>query len=109
MKILVSRKQIKDNFRKVYVMNETRGQTIFYGQSPEYYAIGIYGYNCDVYIINNDTAVAVGYRPFGDYLPESIENEIYKKALRVIEENKYGYNEKVKKITAIRANGFSRI
>ena len=107
MKILVSRKQIKDNFRKVYERNKS--QTIFYGQSPEYYAIGIYGYNCDVYIIDNDIAVAVGYRPFGEYLPEAIENEIYKKALRVIEEIKYGYNEKVRKITAIRANVFSRI
>ena len=109
MKILVSRKQIKDNFRNVYIMDESKAQTIFYGQSPAYYTSGIYGWNCDVYIIDSDTVVTARYRPFVERLPEAIEKDMFKKASRVREANRFNYNEKVKKITAIRANGFSRI
>ena len=109
MKVKVSRKSIKDNFRNVYCLDMSKANTIFYGQSPAYYTAGIYGWNCDVYIINEDTAVTVGYRPFGDYLPEAVEKEMMKKAERVRESNKYNYAETARKISAIRANGFSRI
>ena len=109
MKIETTKKEIMNSFPKVYYLLQRTRYEISCFFNPDYYTCGKYGWNCDVYIIDNDIAVAVGYRPFGEYLPEAIENEIYKKALRVIEENKYDYNEKVKKITAIRANGFSRI
>ena len=109
MKVKVSRKSVKDNFRNVYQLSMTKAYTIFYGQSPAYYTAGIYGWNCDVYIIDNNTAVTVGYRPFGDLLPEAIEKDMLKKAERVKESNKYNYAETTRKISAIRANGFSRI
>lgn len=109
MKVKVSRKSIKDNFRKVYCLDMSKANTIFYGQSPVYYTAGIYGWNCDVYIIDNDTAVTVGYRPFGDYLPEAVEKDMVKKAERVRESSKYNYAETTRKISAIRANAFSRI
>ena len=108
MKVKVSRKQIKDNFKNVYVMDETKANTIFYGQSPAYYTSGVYGWNCDVYIINEDTAVTVGYRPFGDCLPEAIEKDMFQKAKK-IEWSSKSYAEAVRKITALRANAFSRI
>ena len=109
MKVKVSRKSIKENFRNVYCLDMSKASTIFYGQSPAYYTSGIYGWNCDVYIINENTAVTVGYRPFGDYLPESIEKDMLKKAERVRESSRYNYAETTRKISAIRANAFSRI
>ena len=109
MKVKVSKKSIKENFRNVYQLSITKAYTIFRGQSPAYYTAGIYGWNCDVYIINEDTAVTVGYRPFGDCLPEAIEKDMLKKAKRVRDSNKYNYTETARKISAIRANGFSRI
>ena len=109
MKIKVTKKSIKDNFMHVYIMDETKAQAIFYGQSPAYYTSGIYGWNCDVYIVDYNTVVTVGYRPFGERLPEAIEKDMFKKAERVKESRKYNYSETTRKITAIRANGFSRI
>ena len=109
MKVKVSRKQIKDNFKNVYVMDETKANTIFYGQSPAYYTSGVYGWNCDVYIIDSDTVVTTGYRPFGERLPEAIEKDMLKKATRIKESNKYRYSEIARKIAAIRENGFSRV
>ena len=109
MKVKVTKKSIINNYRHVYVMDETKANTIFYGQSPAYYTSGVYGWNCDVYIIDSDTVVTAGYRPFGDRLPEAIEKDMIKKATRVREERKYNYAETTRKITAIRENGFSRI
>ena len=108
MKVKVSRKSIKDNFRNVYQLDMSKSYTIFRGQSPAYYTAGIYGWNCDVYIINEDTAVTVGYRPFGDCLPEAIEKDMFQKAKK-IEWTSKSYAEAVRKITALRANAFSRI
>ena len=30
------------------------------------YTRGTYGWNCDVYMINNDMCISTGYRPFGN-------------------------------------------
>lgn len=109
MKVKVTKKSIKDNFRNVYVMDETKANTIFYGQSPAYYTSGVYGWNCDVYIIDSDTVVTTGYRPFGERLPEAIEKDMLKKATRVREANRFNYTETARKIASIRANGFSRV
>lgn len=108
MKVKVSKKSIKENFRNVYCLDMSKANTIFYGQSPAYYTSGIYGWNCDVYIIDNNTAVTVGYRPFGDCLPEAIEKDMFQKAKK-IEWSSKSYAEAVRKITALRANAFSRI
>ena len=109
MKVKVTKKSIINNYRHVYWMDETKAQTIFYGQSPAYYTSGVYGWNCDVYIIDSDTVVTAGYRPFGERLPEAIEKDMLKKATRIRECNKYRYADIARKITAIRANGFLRI
>lgn len=34
--------------------------------APTYYTCGVYGWNADVFIIDTDTAVVAGYRPFGN-------------------------------------------
>ena len=107
MKVKVTKKSIINNYRHVYWMEETKAQTIFYGQSPAYYTSGVYGWNCDVYIIDSDTVVTAGYRPFGERLPEAVEKDMLKKATRIKESNKYRYSEIARKIAAIRENGFS--
>ena len=109
MKVKVTKKSIINNYRHVYWMEETKAQTIFYGQSPAYYTSGVYGWNCDVYIIDSDTVVTTGYRPFGERLPEAVEKDMLKKATRVREANRFNYTETARKIAAIRENGFSRI
>ena len=34
--------------------------------APAYYTCGIYGWNADVFILDMDTVVVAGYRPFGN-------------------------------------------
>ena len=35
-------------------------------REPNFYTAGVYGWNADVYIIDHDTAIVTGYRPFGN-------------------------------------------
>lgn len=33
---------------------------------PNFYTAGVYGWNSDVYVIDYDTVIVTGYRPFGN-------------------------------------------
>ena len=33
---------------------------------PSYYTCGVYGWNADVFVLDMDTVVVAGYRPFGN-------------------------------------------
>lgn len=35
-------------------------------REPDFYTVGVYGWNADVYVIDYDTVIITGYRPFGN-------------------------------------------
>lgn len=35
-------------------------------REPNFYTVGVYGWNADVYVIDYDTVIVTGYRPFGN-------------------------------------------
>ena len=35
-------------------------------REPNFYTAGVYGWNADVYVIDYDTVIVTGYRPFGN-------------------------------------------
>ena len=40
---------------------------------PNFYTAGVYGWNADVYVIDRDTVIVTGYRPFGNMeLPREV-------------------------------------
>ena len=42
-------------------------------REPDYYTVGVYGWNADVYVIDCDTVIVTGYRPFGNVeLPRNV-------------------------------------
>lgn len=42
-------------------------------REPNFYTAGVYGWNSDVYVIDNDTVIVTGYRPFGNMeLPREV-------------------------------------
>lgn len=42
-------------------------------REPNFYTAGVYGWNSDVYVIDNDTVIVTGYRPFGNVeLPREV-------------------------------------
>lgn len=42
-------------------------------REPTFYTAGVYGWNADVYVIDYDTVIVTGYRPFGNMeLPREV-------------------------------------
>lgn len=48
-------------------------------REPNYYTAGAYGWNSDVYVIDDDTVIVTGYRPFGNVkLPREVIDTLNK-------------------------------
>jgi hypothetical protein len=47
-------------------------QDFLCGISPDYYHAGVYGWDADIYILDDTTVLVTGYRPRGNYI---INNE----------------------------------
>ena len=65
-KINVTRKYVRDSFTNIICVPYCGLQDLLKYDSPSWFTSGIYGWNADVYIINNDTCVVTGYRAFGN-------------------------------------------
>lgn len=76
MKTNVTKKWINENFENVIQM---RYEPRFEKLSPSWYTCGVYGWNADIYMLDFDTVIVIGYRPFGtkfEKLPESCQKHI---------------------------------
>ena len=48
-------------------------------REPNFYTAGVYGWNADVYVIDCDTVIVTGYRPFGNVeLPRNVIDTLNK-------------------------------
>ena len=48
-------------------------------REPNFYTAGVYGWNADVYVIDHDTVIVTGYRPFGNMkLPRDVVETLNK-------------------------------
>ena len=48
-------------------------------REPNFYTAGVYGWNSDVYVIDHDTVIVTGYRPFGNMeLPREVIDTLNK-------------------------------
>ena len=48
-------------------------------REPNFYTAGVYGWNSDVYVIDCDTVIVTGYRPFGNMkLPRNVIDTLNK-------------------------------
>ena len=48
-------------------------------REPNFYTTGVYGWNADVYVIDYDTVIVTGYRPFGNVeLPREVIDTLNK-------------------------------
>lgn len=48
-------------------------------REPNFYTAGVYGWNSDVYVIDHETVIVTGYRPFGNMeLPREVIDTLNK-------------------------------
>lgn len=72
MKAKVTQKKVRNLFKKIYYAKYYQFCAMYRERAldePLFYTSGIHGWNADVYYLDRDTALVMGFRPFGtDYL-----------------------------------------
>ena len=66
MKTQITKKAIMSAYRNVIKVGYCDLQNALKCRDPNFYTAGIYGWNADVYVIDCDTVIVTGYRPFGN-------------------------------------------
>lgn len=81
MKFKATKKQIMQGYY-CYCTGYCNLQYLFNFESPRAYTCGVYGWNADIYEVDN-VAIVTGYRPFGKHIPyELVEKyESYARAV----------------------------
>lgn len=94
MKVRITAKAIKESYSKCYSVGYCNLQFLLSHIEPLYFHAGVYGWDYDVYIINDDVAIFTGYRyPSSGIkkIPYEIVKKYENKAKNVIEKYTY-YN-----------------
>lgn len=94
MKMRISEKELRKNFKNVYSVGYCELKMLGHLEA-DYYTAGVYGWNADVYKIDNNTLLVAGYRTFGKQVPKEVVN-IYNKMFEELKE-KYRYYKDFKK------------
>lgn len=68
MKFRTTQKEIKNNYSKIVEIGYCDLQYLLRYFDPVAYTCGVYGWNADIYIIDN-IVICTGYRPFGNIRP----------------------------------------
>lgn len=64
-----TRKYVCSSFTNIICIPYCRLQDLLRYESPHFFTSGIYGWNADVYMIDFDTCIVTGNRPFGNIRP----------------------------------------
>ena len=68
MKARVTAKQVRASYLNIIQIGYCNAYYLL-DRDPHYYTAGIYGWNADVFHIDQTTAIVTGYRPFGNICP----------------------------------------
>lgn len=69
MKHKTTQKAIKQHYKNVIAIGYCNAQFLLHYMSPEAYTTRAEGWASDVYVVNYDTAISTGYKPFGNIKP----------------------------------------
>lgn len=87
MKTKVTNKYIKANYANIIAVPYCGLQTLLNEFYPLFYNCGVYGWNCDFYIID-DICICTGYRPFGKRVDYKIIEKYEELAINKTSEEK---------------------
>ena len=79
MKTQTTKKAIMSAYRNVIKVGYCDMQDALKWREPNFYTAGVYGWNSDVYVLDYDTVIVTGYRPFGNVeLPREVIDTLNK-------------------------------
>ena len=85
MKTKTTKKAIMSAYSNVIKVGYCDMQNALKWREPNFYTAGVYGWNADVYVIDHDTVIVTGYRPFGNMeLPREVIDTLNKCARSIM-------------------------
>ena len=73
MRTRTTKKAIMSAFENVIRVGYCDMQSALTWREPNFYTAGVFGWKADVYVIDRDTVIVTGYRPFGNIeLPREV-------------------------------------
>ena len=69
-KMLATKKVIMQSYGRIICVPYCDLQTALTMENPLFYTCGVYGWNSDVYRVDDDTVIVTGYRPVGNIRPK---------------------------------------
>lgn len=98
----VTRKFIKEGFKNIIKVGYCDLQYLLQLLNCDYYTAGIYGWNADIYIIDSNTVIVTGYRPFGNIESNYYINKKYdKKANEIMCQYQKKYEERKEELNEL--------
>lgn len=84
MKVKVTKKLIKEGYKNIICTGYCNLQNLLKYKEADYYTCGIYGWNADIYKINNNTVIVTGYNPFGNIENYDLIKKYDQKAEKIV-------------------------
>ena len=100
MKLKVTKKQIKNNYTKIYAIGYCDAQNLLDGINPFAYSSGIYGWSCDYYEIDG-ICISTGYNTIGEGVDFDLLRKYDKKAGEIRSNYNIDYQETKNKINKL--------
>lgn len=96
MKHKTTQKAIKQNYKNVIAINYGKAQFLLQYMSPKACTFRKEGKASDIYVINRDTVISTGYKPFGNIKPSFDLLDYYNDKARKIDSS-LPFEDRVKK------------
>lgn len=93
MRIKTTKKEILRQGGKIIKIGYCGIQSLLNYENARAYTCGTYGWNADIYEVDNITIVT-GYRPFGDEVDYNITQEYEKKAEKIVHNYDISHEER---------------
>lgn len=101
MKIKITQKAIKANFKKVVCVGYCDLYHLLYYQNSTYCTTRREGWGSDIYIFD-DIAISTGYAPFGNIkVKYDVLRKYDEKARKIVENREINHDAKVKKVNKL--------
>lgn len=107
MKAKVTKKQVMSYNSKVLEVGYCGLQSLLSRFSPQYYTCGVYGWNADIYEIEN-MCICTGYRPFGNIKFGYKELDRVNKEYEVMKEKNLPYEEETNEVKKLLKSLFTK-
>lgn len=101
MKIRVTKKQIMEGYKNIIVAGYCDLQFLLKYKNADFNTCGVYGWNADIYKINDNTVIVTGYRPFGNIRKYGLAKKFDDKARSIICDYSIPWEKQAKKLNKL--------